>query len=104
MSAEKQRLLHLEEELSKRVVGQQSGIEAVSRQCAERALGWLRDRPALSCFWGRQGLVKQSCVALAEVLFDSADAMLRIDMSEFMKHSVARLIGVPAMSVMKRAA
>jgi len=99
MSAEKQRLLHLEEELSKRVVGQQSGIEAVS-QAVRRARAGLaeQDRPNGSfMFLGPTGVGKtELCKALAEVLFDSADAMLRIDMSEFMeKHSVARLIGAP---------
>ena len=99
MSAEKQRLLHLEEELSKRVVGQQSGIKAVS-QAVRRARAGLaeQDRPNGSfMFLGPTGVGKtELCKALAEVLFDSADAMVRIDMSEFMeKHSVARLIGAP---------
>lgn len=99
MSAEKQRLLHLEEELSKRVVGQQSGIKAVS-QAVRRARAGLaeQDRPNGSfMFLGPTGGGKtELCKALAEVLFDSADAMVRIDMSEFMeKHSVARLIGAP---------
>ena len=99
MSAEKQRLLHLEEELSKRVVGQQSGIEAVS-QAVRRARAGLAEqgRPNGSfMFLGPTGVGKtELCKALAEVLFDSAEAMLRIDMSEFMeKHSVARLIGAP---------
>ncbi|HAH81208.1 MAG TPA: ATP-dependent chaperone ClpB [Gammaproteobacteria bacterium] len=99
MSAEKQRLLHLEEELSKRVVGQQWGIEAVS-QAVRRARAGLAEqgRPNGSfMFLGPTGVGKtELCKALAEVLFDSAEAMLRIDMSEFMeKHSVARLIGAP---------
>jgi ATP-dependent Clp protease ATP-binding subunit ClpB len=99
MSAEKKRLLHLEEELSKRVVGQQSGIEAVS-QAVRRARAGLAEqgRPNGSfMFLGPTGVGKtELCKALAEVLFDSAEAMLRIDMSEFMeKHSVARLIGAP---------
>ena len=84
MSAEKQRLLHLEEELSKRVVGQQSRIEAVS-QAVRRARAGLaeQDRPNGSfMFLGPTGVGKtELCKALAEVLFDSADAMLRIDMS-----------------------
>ena len=99
MSAEKQRLLHLEEELSKRVVGQQSGIEAVSHAVRRARAGLAeQDRPNGSfMFLGPTGVGKtELCKALAEVLFDSADAMLRIDMSEFMeKHSVARLIGAP---------
>ena len=99
MSAEKQKLLHLEEELSKRVIGQSQGIAAVS-QAVRRARAGLaeRDRPNGSfMFLGPTGVGKtELCKALAEVLFDSADALLRIDMSEFMeKHSVARLIGAP---------
>ena len=99
MSAEKQKLLHLEDELSKRVIGQKQGIVAVS-QAVRRARAGLaeRDRPNGSfMFLGPTGVGKtELCKALAEVLFDSADALLRIDMSEFMeKHSVARLIGAP---------
>ena len=99
MSAEKQKLLHLERELGKRVIGQRQGIEAVS-QAVRRARAGLaeRDRPNGSfMFLGPTGVGKtELCKALAETLFDSADALLRIDMSEFMeKHSVARLIGAP---------
>ena len=99
MSAEKQKLLNLEKELSKRVIGQKQGIDAVS-QAVRRARAGLaeRDRPNGSfMFLGPTGVGKtELCKALAEVLFDSEDALLRLDMSEFMeKHSVARLIGAP---------
>ena len=99
MSAEKQKLLNLEKELSKRVIGQKQGIDAVS-QAVRRARAGLaeHDRPNGSfMFLGPTGVGKtELCKALAEVLFDSEDALLRLDMSEFMeKHSVARLIGAP---------
>ena len=79
MSAEKQKLLHLEDELSKRVIGQKQGIVAVS-QAVRRARAGLaeRDRPNGSfMFLGPTGVGKtELCKALAEVLFDSADALL----------------------------
>ena len=106
MSAEKQKLLNLEKELSKRVIGQKQGIDAVS-QAVRRARAGLaeRDRPNGSfMFLGPTGVGKtELCKALAEVLFDSEDALLRLDMSEFMeKHSVARLIGAPQVMLAMR--
>ena len=99
LSAEKERLLHLEQSLSDKVIGQPEPIAAVS-QAVRRARAGLSDpsKPTGSfMFLGPTGVGKtELCKALAEVLFDSADAMIRIDMSEFMeKHSVARLIGAP---------
>ncbi|MBL6815157.1 MAG: AAA family ATPase, partial [Pseudomonadales bacterium] len=99
LSQEKERLLHLEQSLGERVIGQAEPIAAVS-QAVRRARAGLSDpsKPNGSfMFLGPTGVGKtELCKALAEVLFDSAEAMIRIDMSEFMeKHSVARLIGAP---------
>ena len=99
MEGEKEKLLQLEDLLHERVIGQHSAIEAVA-QAVRRARAGLADpnRPNGSfMFLGPTGVGKtELCKALAMVLFDSEDAMVRIDMSEFMeKHSVARLIGAP---------
>jgi ATP-dependent Clp protease ATP-binding subunit ClpB len=99
LSQEKERLLHLEQALGEKVIGQSEPISAVS-QAVRRARAGLSDpsKPNGSfMFLGPTGVGKtELCKALAEVLFDSADAMIRVDMSEFMeKHSVARLIGAP---------
>ena len=99
LSQEKERLLHLEQALGEKVIGQSEPITAVS-QAVRRARAGLSDpsKPNGSfMFLGPTGVGKtELCKALAEVLFDSADAMIRVDMSEFMeKHSVARLIGAP---------
>ena len=99
LSQEKERLLHLEQALGEKVIGQSEPIIAVS-QAVRRARAGLSDpsKPNGSfMFLGPTGVGKtELCKALAEVLFDSADAMIRVDMSEFMeKHSVARLIGAP---------
>ena len=99
LSQEKERLLHLEQSLGERVIGQAEPIAAVS-QAVRRARAGLSDpsKPNGSfMFLGPTGVGKtELCKALAEVLFDSAEAMIRVDMSEFMeKHSVARLIGAP---------
>jgi ATP-dependent Clp protease ATP-binding subunit ClpB len=99
LSQEKERLLHLEHALGEKVIGQSEPITAVS-QAVRRARAGLSDpsKPNGSfMFLGPTGVGKtELCKALAEVLFDSADAMIRVDMSEFMeKHSVARLIGAP---------
>ncbi|MDP6186642.1 MAG: AAA family ATPase, partial [Pseudomonadales bacterium] len=99
LSLEKERLLHMEQALGEKVIGQSEPITAVS-QAVRRARAGLSDpsKPNGSfMFLGPTGVGKtELCKALAEVLFDSADAMIRVDMSEFMeKHSVARLIGAP---------
>ncbi len=99
MEGEREKLLHMEEALSKRVVGQEEALNAVSN-AIRRSRAGLSDpnRPNGSfLFLGPTGVGKtELCKALAEFLFDTVDAMVRIDMSEFMeKHSVARLIGAP---------
>jgi len=99
MQGERDKLLHIEEKLHERVVGQDEAIEAVS-DAIRRSRAGLADpnRPYGSfMFLGPTGVGKtELCKALANFLFDTEDAMIRIDMSEFMeKHSVARLIGAP---------
>ncbi|MFO7278743.1 MAG: ATP-dependent chaperone ClpB, partial [Pseudomonadota bacterium] len=99
LEGEKEKLLRMEEALSKRVVGQDEAVRIVSN-AIRRARAGLADprRPNGSfLFLGPTGVGKtELCKALAEFLFDTEDAMVRIDMSEFMeKHSVARLIGAP---------
>jgi ATP-dependent Clp protease ATP-binding subunit ClpB len=99
MQGERDKLLHIEEKLHERVVGQDEAIEAVS-DAIRRSRAGLADpnRPYGSfMFLGPTGVGKtELCKALAAFLFDTEDSMIRIDMSEFMeKHSVARLIGAP---------
>ncbi len=99
LEGEKEKLLKMEEELGKRVIGQRAAVEAVSK-AVRRARAGLSDenRPLGSfLFLGPTGVGKTELTkALAEYLFDDDQAMVRIDMSEFMeKHSVARLIGAP---------
>ena len=99
LEGERAKLLRMEEELGKRVVGQREAIEAVSNT-VRRARAGLQDpnRPMGSfLFLGPTGVGKTELTkALAEFLFDDEHAMVRIDMSEFMeKHAVARLIGAP---------
>jgi len=99
LEGEREKLLQMESELGKRVVGQQEAIGAVSN-AIRRSRAGLSDpnRPNGSfLFLGPTGVGKtELCKALAEFLFDTQDAMVRIDMSEFMeKHSVSRLIGAP---------
>ena len=96
---ESQRLLHMEELLHKRVVGQDEAISAVSR-ALRRARAGLQDpkRPIGSfIFLGPTGVGKtELCRALGEVMIDDENALIRIDMSEYMeKHSVSRLVGSP---------
>jgi ATP-dependent Clp protease ATP-binding subunit ClpB len=99
LEGEREKLLHMEEQLGRRVVGQEEAIKAVS-DAIRRSRAGLADprRPNGSfLFLGPTGVGKtELCKALAEFLFDTEEAMVRIDMSEFMeKHSVARLIGAP---------
>ncbi len=99
MEGEREKLLRMEGELGNRVIGQQEALVSVSN-AVRRARAGLNDpkRPNGSfLFLGPTGVGKtELCKALAEFLFDSEDALIRIDMSEFMeKHSVARLIGAP---------
>jgi ATP-dependent Clp protease ATP-binding subunit ClpB len=99
LEGERAKLLRMEEELAKRVVGQREAVEAVST-AVRRARAGLQDpnRPIGSfIFLGPTGVGKTELTkALAAFLFDDEAAMVRVDMSEFMeKHSVARLIGAP---------
>ncbi len=99
LEGERDKLLAMESQLHTRVVGQEEAIRVVS-DSIRRSRAGLSDpgRPTGSfLFLGPTGVGKtELCKALAEFLFDSSDAMVRIDMSEFMeKHSVARLIGAP---------
>jgi len=99
MEGERDKLLRMEEELGKRVIGQQEALKAVSN-AIRRSRAGLSDpnRPNGSfLFLGPTGVGKtELCKALAAFMFDTEEAMIRIDMSEFMeKHSVARLIGAP---------
>ncbi len=99
MEGEREKLLHLEEQLHARVIGQDRAIVSVS-DAIRRARAGLNDpnRPLGSfMFLGPTGVGKTELAkALAEYLFDSSEAMVRLDMSEYMeKHTVARLIGAP---------
>jgi ATP-dependent Clp protease ATP-binding subunit ClpB len=99
LESEKHRLTHLDQMLAKRVVGQEDAVRAVA-DAVRRSRAGLQDpnRPIGSfIFLGPTGVGKtETARALAEFLFDNEDAMVRIDMSEYMeKHSVARLIGAP---------
>jgi ATP-dependent Clp protease ATP-binding subunit ClpB len=99
LEGERDKLLRMEEQLRRRVVGQEEAVRAVA-DAIRRSRAGLSDpnRPNGSfLFLGPTGVGKtELCKALAEFLFDTEEAMVRIDMSEFMeKHSVARLIGAP---------
>ncbi|RBL04454.1 ATP-dependent chaperone ClpB, partial [Xanthomonas oryzae pv. oryzae] len=99
LEGERDKLLRMEDELHHRVVGQNEAIKVVS-DAVRRSRAGLSDpnRPSGSfLFLGPTGVGKtELCKALADFLFDSTEAMIRIDMSEFMeKHAVARLIGAP---------
>ena len=99
LEGEREKLVHMEERLGRRVIGQHEAIEAVSN-AVRRARSGLQDpnRPIGSfIFMGPTGVGKTELAkALAEFIFDSDQAMVRIDMSEYMeKHAVSRLIGAP---------
>jgi ATP-dependent Clp protease ATP-binding subunit ClpB len=99
LEGEREKLLHMEEALSKRVIGQANAVSAVAR-AVRRSRAGLQDpnRPLGSfLFLGPTGVGKTELTkTLAEFLFDDPAAMVRLDMSEYMeKHSVARLIGAP---------
>jgi ATP-dependent Clp protease ATP-binding subunit ClpB len=99
LEGEREKLVHMEERLHKQVIGQDQAVEAVAN-AVRRARSGLQDpnRPIGSfIFMGPTGVGKTELAkALAAFIFDSEQAMIRIDMSEFMeKHSVARLIGAP---------
>jgi ATP-dependent Clp protease ATP-binding subunit ClpB len=99
LQGETEKLLHLEAELGKRLIGQKEAVKAVS-DAVRRSRAGISDpnRPTGSfLFLGPTGVGKTELArALAEFMFDSQDAMVRIDMSEYMeKHSVARLVGAP---------
>ena len=99
MESEKQKLINMEEFLHKRVIGQDEAVEAVS-DAIRRARSGLKDpnRPiGTFIFLGPTGVGKTELAkALAEFMFNDEDALIRIDMSEYMeKHTVARLIGAP---------
>ena len=99
LEGEKEKLLRMEDELAKRVIGQQDAVHAVST-AVRRARAGLQDphRPIGSfMFLGPTGVGKTELTkALAEYLFDDENALIRIDMSEYMeKHAVSRLIGAP---------
>jgi ATP-dependent Clp protease ATP-binding subunit ClpB len=99
MQGEREKLLHMEERLHQRVVGQNEAVRVVA-DAIRRSRAGLSDpnRPYGSfLFLGPTGVGKtELCKALAEFLFDSEEHMIRLDMSEFMeKHSVARLVGAP---------
>ena len=96
---EKERLLQLEQALHERVVGQDAAVEAVCRAVRRGRSGMAdEERPAASMlFAGPTGVGKtELCKALADVVYGSADSLVRIDMSEYMEPgSVTRLIGAP---------
>lgn len=99
LQSEREKLLHLEEELHKRVVGQEEAIEAIS-DAVRRSRAGLQDakKPIGSfLFLGTTGVGKTELAkALAEYLFDDENAMTRIDMSEYQeRHAVSRLVGAP---------
>jgi ATP-dependent Clp protease ATP-binding subunit ClpB len=99
MQSEREKLLHLEEELHKRVIGQEEAIEAVA-DAIRRSRAGLQDekRPIGSfIFMGTTGVGKTELAkALADYLFNTEDALVRIDMSEYQEsHSVSRLVGSP---------
>ena len=99
LEGETEKLIHMEERLHERVIGQDEAVEAVATALRRSRAGLQDpDRPIGSfLFIGPTGVGKTELArALAEFMFDSQDAMIRIDMSEYMeKHSVSRLVGAP---------
>ncbi|MGC9454993.1 MAG: ATP-dependent chaperone ClpB [Phycisphaerae bacterium] len=99
MESQRQKLMHMEDRLRERVVGQDEALKAVSEAVRRNRAGLGDPRRPIGSFifLGPTGVGKtELCKALAELLFDTEDAMIRIDMTEFMEqHSVARLIGAP---------
>jgi ATP-dependent Clp protease ATP-binding subunit ClpB len=99
LEGETEKLIHMEERLHERVIGQDEAVEAVATALRRSRAGLQDpDRPIGSfLFLGPTGVGKTELArALAEFMFDSQDAMIRIDMSEYMeKHSVSRLVGAP---------
>ena len=99
LESEKEKLLQLEDELHKRVIGQHEAVSAVANAIRRSRAGISDPNKPIGSFLflGPTGVGKtELCKALASFMFDTEDAMVRIDMSEFMeKHSVARLIGAP---------
>lgn len=99
LQSERERLLHLEEELHRRVVGQDEAIEYIANAIRRSRTGLSDSRRPIGSFifLGTTGVGKTELAkALAEVMFDDEDMMVRIDMSEYQeRHSVSRLIGAP---------
>ncbi|MDO4318873.1 MAG: ATP-dependent Clp protease ATP-binding subunit [Lachnospiraceae bacterium] len=97
--SESERLLHMEEELHRRVIGQEEAVRAISRAVRRSRVGLKDPKRPIGSFLllGPTGVGKtELCKALAEVLFGDENAMIRIDMSEYMeKHSVSKMIGSP---------
>lgn len=103
LQSEREKLLHLEEELHKRVVGQEEGIEAVANAIRRNRAGLNDEKKPIGSFLflGTTGVGKTELAkALAEFLFDDENNMTRIDMSEYQeRHSVSRLVGAPPVYV-----
>ncbi|WP_163938309.1 ATP-dependent chaperone ClpB [Paraferrimonas sp. SM1919] len=99
LEGERDKLLRMEQELHKRVIGQDEAVTAVANAIRRSRAGLADPNQPIGSFLflGPTGVGKtELCKSLAEFMFDSADSMIRIDMSEFMeKHSVARLVGAP---------
>ena len=95
---ETERLIHLEDRLHERVIGQEAAVSAVARAVRRNRSGFTKKhKPASFIFVGPTGVGKTELVkALAEVMFDSEESLIRIDMSEYMEaHSVSKMIGSP---------
>ncbi|MFY7698149.1 MAG: ATP-dependent chaperone ClpB [Legionella sp.] len=99
LEGEKEKLLHMEDEIHKRLIGQNEAVSTVANAIRRSRAGLSDPQKPIGSFLflGPTGVGKtELCKTLASFLFDSSEAMIRIDMSEFMeKHSVARLIGAP---------